>query len=134
MAISYLLDTNILILAINGSRPGIQSRLAQLAPSRLLMSTIVLAELLTGAENSGRPTAALAAVSLISEAMTLAGFDAEDAACYARIRASLERDGKMIGPMDALIAAQALARGAILVTDNLREFERVAGLQVQNWR
>jgi tRNA(fMet)-specific endonuclease VapC len=61
-------------------------------------------------------------------------FSSPDAAAYARIRAGLERAGTPIGPLDTLIAAQAVARGLILVTDNEREFRRVPGLSLQNWR
>ena len=60
-------------------------------------------------------------------------FDADCAAAYGRIRAALERKGASIGPMDVLIAAQAVARDLVLVTDNLREFRRVPGLQCENW-
>ena len=60
-------------------------------------------------------------------------FDSEDAIAYARIREALERKGKPIGPLDTLIAAQAVARGLTLVTNNEREFKRVPGLRVENW-
>ncbi|MHB8311578.1 MAG: PIN domain-containing protein, partial [Metallibacterium sp.] len=60
-------------------------------------------------------------------------FEDVDAAAYARIRAVLERKGAGIGPLDMLIAAQAVARELVLVTDNLREFRRVPGLRCENW-
>ena len=65
--------------------------------------------------------------------MTTLPFDADCAIVYGRIRAALQRKGSPIGPMDMLIAAQALAAGLVLVTDNLREFRRVPGLQCENW-
>jgi tRNA(fMet)-specific endonuclease VapC len=65
--------------------------------------------------------------------MTLAPFDAEDALAYGRLRAALERKGQMPGELDCLIAAQAVARGLVLVTGNVREFKRVPGLAVENW-
>ncbi len=55
-------------------------------------------------------------------------------ASFGRLRAALERPGKPIGPYDMLIAAQALSRGLVLVTDNVDEFGRIEGLQVENWR
>ena len=66
-------------------------------------------------------------------AMTPIPFEAADTATYARIRAALERKGANIGPLDQLIAAQAVARDLVLVTDNLREFRRVPGLRCENW-
>jgi tRNA(fMet)-specific endonuclease VapC len=60
-------------------------------------------------------------------------FISDDAAAYAQVRAKLERAGTPIGPLDTLIAAQAMARKLVLVSNNQREFGRVAGLHIQNW-
>ena len=60
-------------------------------------------------------------------------FTSSDAASYAQIRARLERAGTPIGPLDTLIAAQAVVRKLVLVSNNQREFGRVAGLHFQNW-
>lgn len=60
-------------------------------------------------------------------------FATADALAYAKIRAALERKGHLIGALDMLIAAQAVARDLVLVTDNLREFKRVPGLKAENW-
>ena len=61
-------------------------------------------------------------------------FDPEAAAVFGRVRAALERAGQVIGPYDMLIAAQALSRRLVLVTDNLAEFRRVEGLEIESWR
>ncbi len=66
--------------------------------------------------------------------MTILPYTAEDARASASVRAALEKKGKPIGAYDVLIAGAALARGFTLVTANRREFERVSGLQVENWR
>lgn len=66
--------------------------------------------------------------------MTCVDFDPAAASVYGLVRSALERQGLPIGAYDMLIAAHALALGLILVTDNLREFERVAGLEVESWR
>ncbi|MDP1697507.1 MAG: type II toxin-antitoxin system VapC family toxin [Xanthomonadaceae bacterium] len=133
MAAEYLLDTNILSAALRGEPQVLLNRLARMAPSRLHLSSIVLAELQTGAEKSARKSALLAAVRDLTAEMPLAGFDANAAIAYGRIRAAMERKGTCIGPMDLLIAAQAVSMGLVLITDNLSEFKRVPGLQCENW-
>jgi len=133
MASSYLLDTNIVSAAMRGEPRALLNRLAGMAAERLHLSALVLAELATGAEMGSRRAATLAAVRDLTTGMPLLPFDADDAMTYARIRAALERKGQMIGQLDCLIAAQAVARGLVLVTDNLREFRRVPGLQCENW-
>jgi tRNA(fMet)-specific endonuclease VapC len=133
MAARYLLDSNALIAAIKGEPPALLSRLAGLAPDRLCLSAVVLAELYTGAEKSRQPAARLADLSELTQGMDVLPFDAGDASCYGRIRAALERKGQGIGPLDMLIAAQAVARDLVIVTANLREFRRVPGLRCENW-
>jgi tRNA(fMet)-specific endonuclease VapC len=133
MASDYLLDTNIVSAAMRGEPRALLNRLASLAIERLHLSALVLAELATGAELGSRRAATLAAVHDVTTGMPVLPFDDGDAMTYARIRAALERKGKMIGQLDCLIAAQAVARGLVLVTDNLREFQRVPGLRCENW-
>lgn len=133
MAAEYLVDTNILSAALRGEPRSLLNRLATMAPDRLHLSSVVLAELKAGAEKGSRTAATLGALQATTRYMTPAPFDADDAATYGRIRAVLERKGATIGPMDLLIAAQAVTRGLVLVTDNLREFKRVPGLRCENW-
>lgn len=132
MAASYLLDTNAIIAALNGSA-SMSNRLAKLAPSRVHLSAIVLAELQAGAEKCRAPAKAHAAIAELTQHFEPLPFDADAAHACGRIRAALERKGKLIGPMDLLIAAQAISRGLALVTDNEREFKRVPGLHCENW-
>lgn len=133
MAASYLLDSNIIIAGIRGEPRALLNRLAGLAPSRLFLSSLVQAELLYGAEKARHGAQARAALSVFVDGMAAAPFDDADAEAYGRIRAAMERKGASIGAMDMLIAAQAVARGLVLVTDNLREFRRVPGLHCENW-
>lgn len=133
MASEYLLDTCIISAAMRGQPRALLNRLAGLAPERLHLSTLVLAELATGAGLGTRKAETLAAVRDLTASMTPIPFTAEDALTYARVRATLEHKGKMIGGMDCLIAAQAVTRGLVLVTDNLREYRRVPGLQCESW-
>lgn len=133
MAARYLLDSNILIAAIKGEPTSLLNRLAGLAPERLCLSVIVLSELLTGAEKGRDSTRRKADLTDVTQGMETLPFDSDDAASYGRIRAALERKGEGIGPLDMLIAAQAVSRGLILVTANLKEFRRVPGLKCENW-
>lgn len=133
MSADYLLDSNIIIAAIKGEPRALLNKLAGIAPTRLHLSSVVLAELNVGAEKGHGSARRHADIADLTADMTPLPFDAEDAATYGRIRTALERKGASIGPMDLLIAAQAVARGLVLVTDNLREFRRVPGLQCENW-
>lgn len=133
MAASYLLDSNIIIAAIKGEPRALLNRLAGLAANRLHLSSLVEAELHYGAEKSQHGAQARAALDSITAGMTPLPFDADDARAYGRLRAALERKGATIGPVDLLIAAQAVARDLVLITDNLREFRRVPGLRCENW-
>lgn len=132
MATLYLLDTNILIAALKG-HPAVRARLETTPLESLRLSAVVLGELDFGAEKSAYAERNRARLSELTRRMPLLGLDAETAACYGRIRSHLERLGTPIGANDLWIAAQALRHASTLVTDNLREFERVPGLTVENW-
>jgi tRNA(fMet)-specific endonuclease VapC len=133
MAAAYLLDTNIFSAILRGEPRALLNRMSSLAPERLFVSSVVLGELLVGAEKSDRRVDTLGAVLGLTADMTHIYFTDDDAAIYARIRAALERKGISIGPIDLLIAAQAIAHDLVLITDNLREFRRVPGLACENW-
>jgi len=133
VAAQYLLDANVLIAALKGEPAALLTRLAKLAPSRLCLSSVVLAELLTGAEKSRDPAAKKLALDELVRNMEAIPFDHGAAQAYGRIRAVLESKGQVIGPHDLQIAAQAESRGLVLVTANLREFARVPGLRCENW-
>jgi len=133
MATAYLLDTCIIIAALKGEPRALLNRLAGIAPSRLHLSSLVLAELYAGSEKSRDPAAHKADIADLAQGMPPLPFGADCAQAYGRIRAVLERKGASIGPIDLLIAAQAASAGMVLVTDNLREFKRVPGLLCENW-
>lgn len=132
MATLYLLDTNILIAALKG-HPAVRARLESTPLESLRLSAVVLGELEFGAEKSAYAERNRARLAELTRRLPLLGLDAEAAACYGRLRSQLERLGTPIGANDLWIAAQALRHGATVVTDNLREFERVPGLAVENW-
>lgn len=132
MANLCLLDTNILIAALKG-RPEVQHRLESMPLSSMRLSAIVLGELEFGAEKSEHGERNRARLATLVQRLPLVGIDCDTTRHYAQVRADLERRGTPIGANDTWIAAQALAINAILVTDNEREFSRVAGLTVENW-
>ena len=132
----FCLDTNIIIHAINRRRPQFAARISQeLQAGRILIvPAVVRFELEYGLARSERREANRAILAtLLARGFEQPAFDLEDAAEAGDIRAGLEAKGAPIGPYDVLIAAQARRRGAILVTLNLREFERVPGLIVTDW-
>jgi tRNA(fMet)-specific endonuclease VapC len=128
----YLLDTNIVIAALKG-HGEIRRRLESEELSAIRLSAIVLGELEFGAEKSAYGERNRARLSALAGRLVLVGVDHGTTRHYGQIRALLERQGTPIGANDMWIAAQALAIGATLVTDNVREFSRVPGLRVENW-
>jgi tRNA(fMet)-specific endonuclease VapC len=128
---AYLLDTNAVIAIINGTSPGLVERLRSHAPDEVGLSVIALHELHYGAWRSARIETNLAVLGRLR--FQIISFEARDAEEAGHIRANLAQQGRPIGPYDALIAGQARARGLTLVTANLREFDRVEGLNIEDW-
>lgn len=131
----YLLDTDTCIFLIN-RRPGYDRALEHMDGMRygqVLYSAVTLCELEFGIANSTRRDHNRRRVELFLARLDLAVLDEPAASRYGDLRATLERKGKPIGALDTLIAAHALGLGAVLVTNNVREFSRVPGLLVQNW-
>lgn len=129
----YLLDTNILSDLVRYPQGSIAERIAVIGEGRVCTSLIVAAELRYSAAKRGsdRLTAQLNAILDVLDIIPL---EPPVDSIYGDLRARLERDGNLIGPNDLLIAAQALALDCILVSDNEREFTRVEGLTLENWR
>ena len=131
----YLLDTNILIYLIKNQPPAIAQRIDALpAEDRLCMSFITWAELLKGAERSNRKAEVLRRLETLARQVPVL-YPTGPAICshYAEQATRLKADGTPIGANDLWIACHALAEDATLVTHNTREFERVAGLRVEDW-
>ncbi|WP_215396050.1 type II toxin-antitoxin system VapC family toxin [Rheinheimera oceanensis] len=128
----YALDTNTLIYFFKGMGKVEQKLLAK-APSDILLPAVVLFELETGIAKSQAPAKRRDQLNELLKVIQIIPFDAKAARIAADVRADLEQQGRMIGPLDNLIAASAKASGAILVTRNVSEFSRVAGLVVENW-
>lgn len=130
----YLLDTNAWVDYLNQRYPGVTSRIQSADPDELTLSSIVLAELRYGADKSRHSTQNHARLDILARDVPRLDFDAAAAAAFGRVRRVLESQGAPIGPYAMLIAGQALSRDLVLVTDNVREFGRIQGLRLENWR
>lgn len=128
----YLLDTDTCIYALKRNE-NILRRLLSAAREDVAISVITEAELRTGAAKSSSPVKTLHLIENFLDPITILDFTSDDAIAYASVRAKLERAGTPIGPLDTLIASQAVARKLLLVTNNERELRRVAGLHLENW-
>ncbi len=132
----FCLAANVVIFAVNERKPKIVERLHRelAAGTPMIIPAIVMFELEYGCAKSERPEETRRALEVfLSAGFDRPAFDSEDAREAGEIRAQLEMRGQPIGPYDTLIAAQARRRGAKLVTLNVREFERVPGLGVEDW-
>lgn len=128
----FLLDTDTCIHALK-QHGRVLERLLAHSRSDVAISVITEAELRTGVAKSTSPTKTRQLVENFLRPLSIVEFVGHDAEVYAAVRVRLERAGTPIGPLDTLIAAQAVARKLILVSNNLREFGRVAGLRLENW-
>lgn len=130
--LKYMLDTNIVIYVIK-RKPIELLDLFNLHAGQMSISSITLAELLHGAEKSAKPEHNMRQVEDFVSRLEVLEYGIKAAAHYGSIRANLERQGTPIGVNDLHIAGHARSEGLILVTNNMREFERVDGLCVENW-
>lgn len=130
--IKYLLDTNICIYVIKRRPIEVLTKFNK-AAGHLAISSITLAELLHGVEKSKHTSKNLQAVEDFCSRLDVIDYDEKAAAHYGEIRAELERAGKPIGVNDLHIAGHARSLGTTLVTNNMKVFERVDGLRLQNW-
>lgn len=132
MIIQFMLDTNTVIFVLKNKPVHLRRRFNE-HQGRLCISSVVLSELVYGAENSARVDANLRSIEGFTSRLEVVDFDEPAAHHTGRIRAELRRAGTPIGPYDAMIAGHARSLGLTVITNNLREFERVAGLQVIDW-
>lgn len=129
----YLLDTNAWILYLKDPNSSIRAKLAAISPQQVVTCSVVLSELLHGAEKYGNRLLRVSTIKSLLAPFPCLPFDEVDATYYATIRHDLELQGQIIGPYDLQIAALCLRHGFILVTNNVSEFSRVSGLTVQDW-
>ena len=127
----YLLDTNACIALLNNSSPPLLARLRSHKPEEVGLPAPVAYELYYGAWKSRQANRNLELLDRIG--FEIVSFDASDARMAGAVRSELEAVGRPIGPYDLLIAGQARARNLVLVTANSREFQRVKGLECEDW-
>lgn len=132
MELTYLLDTNVLIMLLRHRAEALRPRL-RAAGGRLAVSTISVAELEHGVARSTVPEHDGARMESLLSLVEVLPFDRSAAHHAGRIDAQLARLGTPIEPYDVLIAGQARSRGLIVVTNNIREFSRVPGLECEDW-
>ncbi|MCI5142129.1 MAG: tRNA(fMet)-specific endonuclease VapC [Candidatus Electrothrix sp. ATG1] len=130
--LKYMLDTNIAIYVIKHRPLEVLDTFNRHA-GQMCISSITFAELMHGVEKSAKPEHNLRQVEDFSSRLEILEYGRKAAEHYGDIRADLERRGKPIGVNDLHIAGHARSEGLVVVTNNLREFERVAGLRVENW-
>ena len=128
----FILDTDTCIYALKQNTAVLRKLLSQ-SREDVAVSVITEAELRTGAAKSTSAAKTLRLLENFLRPLGILEFTSNDVGVYAQVRAKLERAGTPIGPLDTLIAAQAVARKLVLVSNNEREFGRVVGLHIQNW-
>lgn len=129
----YMLDTNICIYVMKKKPESVLKRFQEELDGGLCISSVTLAELEYGMKYSSAPVKNAQALLRFLAPISILPFGATAATEYGEIHSYLQGKGTPIGPLDMLIAAHARAENMILVTNNVREFERVPNLEIENW-
>ena len=130
---TYFLDTNICVYILNNKYPYLVECLERCDRNNVKIPAAVYYELRYGAEKSGNRERTMDKLSKFVSEIEIVPFDEQAAELAGKIRADLEQTGQVISGNDIIIAATALANNATLVTNNLREFERIDRLSIKNW-
>jgi tRNA(fMet)-specific endonuclease VapC len=129
----YLLDTNICIYAIKNKPVHLFDRIKANINNGINISSLTIAEMEFGIENSLKPQENRIALLKFISLFNIVYFDDQDAIPYGRLKAKLKKEGNIIGPIDMLLAAQAISKKLIFVTNNIKEFSRIDNLKLENW-
>ena len=129
----YLLDTNICIYIIKKKPVDVLKILKTKSKNDIFISSITIAELEYGIAKSMYPEKNKISLIEFLSIFNILNFDDKDAVEFGTIKSKLEKTGRIIGPMDLLLAAQAKSKKLILVTNNVKEFERIENLKIENW-
>ena len=134
---NYLLDTNICIYIIKKSPEKVIKKLESIpndkGKNEIYLSSVTVSELYYGVEKSSQSEKNLEALKGFLTPFQIINFDHESAEVFGRVRSDLERRGTVIGPYDLQIASIAIAHDLVLVTNNIKEFKRVDGLNLEKW-
>jgi len=128
---TYYLDSSIIVSMFGRNGQELVSKVNSIPRRDIKIPSMVKGEMLVGAHKNKRKMEAL---RQFLNAFEIMPFDDNASEIYGRIRAELEIGGNIIGPNDLVIAATVLSYGGILVTSNTKEFKRVEGLRIENWR
>ena len=129
----YLLDTNICIYAIKRKSENLLQKLSMNLEKGILISSLTVAELEFGVSNSQFPEKNRFSLLEFLSIFTILDFRESDAIPYGEIKTYLKRKGIIIGPIDLLLAAQALSNNLVFVTNNTKEFNRIEKLKIEDW-
>lgn len=132
MPVRYLLDTNMVSYIIRGNIPRVRERLVRVPMAQVALSAVTEAELRFGIARKPEAARLKIAVEEFLLRVEVLPWDSGAAQHYAQVRAALERAGTTIGNLDLMIAAHALAAGAVLVTND-RDFHRIKQLKIEDW-
>ena len=129
----YLLDTNICIFLIKKKNPLLIEKLKKYYNKGIFISSLTLAELEYGVENSDHKEKNRLSLIEFLTIFEILNFEQKDTQSYGMIKSDLRKSGKMVGVIDALLAAQAISRKLIFITNNTKEFERINNLRIEDW-
>jgi len=130
--IKYMLDTNMVIYTIKNRPAQVRDAFTKHA-GQMSISSVTWGELIYGTEKSSQSERNLADIESMAARLEILPFDHHAAVHFGQLRAELYQQGKPIGPYDMMISGHARSLGLILVTNNMKEFERVPGLRLENW-
>lgn len=128
----YVLDTDTLIYFLK-NQPQVVKQISKHSPTSLFTTRINATELLYGAHNSANPERNLQIHQSLLEELSILEFDAQASSIFAQEKARLRQQGQTLADMDLLIASICIAGSKILVTNNTKHFQRVSGLELENW-
>ena len=129
----YMLDTNICSYILKDHPAAVKQKFEEVGPENICISSIVLAELYYGAARHPKGVVIRREIADFVSRLVVLPWDEVAADHYGAIRAALEKAATLVGAMDMLIAAHAKSCGATLVSNNLREFDRIKGLKSASW-
>ncbi|MGL1891418.1 MAG: type II toxin-antitoxin system VapC family toxin [Spirochaetaceae bacterium] len=129
----YLLDTNICIYAIKNRPLNVLKKISENFSDGIYISSLTVAELEFGVSNSQNPEKNRIALLEFISIFSILPFNEKDAVPYGKIKATLRKLGKIIGPIDLLLAGQAISNELTFITNNTKEFLRVPGIKLEDW-
>jgi len=130
----YLLDTNTCIYLKNKKPIYVLEKLKSVIHERLFISSVTVGELQYGVYESTNIERNRISLTEFLAPFEILNFDDSDAEVFGKIRSALKKSGQIIGPYDMLIGAQAISKNLILVTNNTKEFNRIPGIILEDWR